>query len=243
MTAPITIEAGIDIEQGIKIGQHPAVPTLLVDLDAATYAGSGAWIDSIGSRSFTLYNSPSYSAVTGGGSFMFDPASSQWAEYSGSLGSLSSWSVEVWHYYTGTNSAGYPCIVTEQWPNGPSQINFTLGSVLGVGSPNLTASFFNGAWRTTPSGYTLTANNWYQVVGTYDNMNLKLYVNGSMVTEAPQTTAAAAGGAGIRLMKRWDVSATQYWGGRLAKVQIWNGDINFEGVRASWLKNRGRFGL
>ena len=242
MTAPITIEAGIDIEQGIKIGQHPAVPTLLVDLDAATYAGSGAWIDSIGSRSFTLYNSPSYSAVTGGGSFMFDPASSQWAEYSGSLGSLSSWSVEVWHYYTGTNSAGYPCIVTEQWPNGPSQINFTLGSVLGVGSPNLTAAFFNGAWRTTPSGYTLTANNWYQVVGTWDGGNIALYINGVVASSlyVPGFTSAR-GGNGIRLMSRWDNA--QYWGGKLAIVRIYSNDIGMAGVAQNYNVTKARFGL
>jgi hypothetical protein len=238
----IEIGPGVTVEQGIDIGQYPAVPTQLVNLDAATYSGSGPWIDTIGSRSFTLYNSPTYSAVTGGGSFAFDPASTQWAEWTGSLGNLSSWSVEVWHYYTGTNTAGLPCIVTEQWPNTPSQLNFSLGSLL-YNSPNLQAGFFNGAWRVTPSGYTLTANNWYQIVGTYDNMNLKLYVNGSMVTSAPQTTVSAAGGLGIRLMKRWDVTATQYWGGRLAIVNIWDGNINFEGVRTSWLTNRARFGL
>ena len=239
----IDIGSGVTVEQGIKIGEYPAIPTQLVNLDAASYAGSGPWIDTIGSRSFILYNSPSYSAVTGGGSFMFDPTSTQWAEWTGSLGTLSSWSVEVWHYYTGTNDSGFPCIVTEQWPNTPSQLNFTLGAVLGGGSPDLQAAFFNGAWRSTPTGYTLTANNWYQIVGTYDNMNLKLYVNGSMVTTAPQTTASAAGGEGIRLMKRWDSNATQYWGGRLAMVNIWDGDINFEGVRASWLTNKARFGL
>jgi hypothetical protein len=42
-------------------------------------------------------------------------------------------------------------------------------------------------------------------------------------------------------MRRWD--AADYWGGRLASVKIWDGDINFEGVRGSWLKNKSRYGL
>jgi Concanavalin A-like lectin/glucanases superfamily len=231
---------GINIEQGIKAGTFPAVPTLALSLDAATYSGSGAWIDSVGSKSFTLYGSPTWSNSIGGGSFLFVPGSAQYAQSSSSLSTLSNWSVEVWHYYTGTNTGSYPCIVTELWPNTPSQLNYNLGSLF-TASPNLQAGFFNGGWQTTPAGYTLTANNWYQIVGTYDGMNLKLYVNGSMVTVSPQTGACATGNSAIRLMRRWD--GAEYWGGRLASVKIWDGDINFEGVRGSWLKNKSRYGL
>jgi len=238
----IEIGSGVTVEQGIKIGAHPVATSLVLNLDAATYSGSGPWIDSVSSKSFTLYNSPTYSNSIGGGSFLFTPASSQYAESSDGVGSLSSWSVEVWHYYTGNNTAGSPCIVTEQWPNPAVQLNFSLGS-LNDNSPNLQAGFFNNAWYTTPNSYTLTANNWYQIVGTYDGMNIKLYVNGSMVTQASATISSSSGNLGIKLMKRWDTSATQYWGGRLATVKIWNGDINFEGVRVSWLANKARFGL
>lgn len=65
----IIIESGISVEQGIKVGNYPAVPSLILNLDAATYGGAGDWIDTVGSKIFTLYNSPTYSAVTGGGSF------------------------------------------------------------------------------------------------------------------------------------------------------------------------------
>lgn len=173
---------------------------------------------------------------------MFVPSSNQYAESSSGLGSLSTWSVEVWHYYTGNNSSGSPCIVTEVWPNPAANLNFSLGS-LNDDNPNLEAGFFNGAWRTTPTGYTLTPSNWYQIVGTYDGMYLKLYVNGSMVASSPQTTACESGNLGIKLMNRWDVGATQFWGGRLAIVKIYDGDINYEGVQLSWQQNKARFGL
>ena len=243
MVAPITIGPGVTIEQGIKLSAAPAVPSLVLNLDAATYSGSGAWVDSVSSTNYTLVNSPTYSNSIGGGSFLFVPASSQYASSSVGVGSLSNWSVEVWHYYTGNNSTGSPCLVTELWPNSATQINFSLGS-LSDNSPNLQAGMFNAGWYSTPTGYTLTANNLYQIVGTYDGMNLKLYVNGSQVNSTPTAISIASGNLGLYLMKRWDITGgTQYWGGRLGQVRIWNGDINFEGVRGSWLKNKSRFGL
>ena len=238
----INIESGVTVEQGIKVGAHAVATSLVLSLDAATYSGSGPWIDSVGSMNFTLYNSPTYSNSIGGGSFLFTPSSSQYAESSSGVGSLGHWSVEVWHYYTDNNSPGSPCIVTEQWPNPANELNFSLGS-LNDNSPNLQSGFFNNGWNITPNNYALSAGNWYQIVGTYDGMTIKLYVNGSMVTSTFATAPTLSGNLGIKLMKRWDSNATQYWGGRLAMVNIWDGDINFEGVRASWLANKARFGL
>ncbi len=244
----IEIGPGITVEQGIKFGTFPAVPSLVMNLDAATYSGSGPWVDSVASKSFTLYNSPTWSDSIGGGSFLFNPASSQYASTDPGLGSLGNWSVEVWHYYTGNNTggAGSPCIITEWWPNPASQINFSLGTLSDSATPYLQAGMFKSAWQSTAADYTLTANNWYQIVGTYDGMNVKLYVNGTMVRSTPVAISIAAGNQGIYLMKRWDTSGpgfSQYWGGRLASVKIWNGDINFENVRGSYLKNKSRYGL
>lgn len=244
----ITIGPGISFGQGIEVGSFPAVPNLVLNLDAATYSGSGNWIDSVNSLNFTLNNSPTYSNSIGGGSFLFDPASGQYASNATGLTSLGNWSVEVWHYYTGNNTAGAgsPCIITEQWPNPATQINFSLGTLSDSVTPNLQSGFFKGGWYSTPTGYTLTANNWYQIVGTYDGVNVNLYVNGARVTTTPATVSIGAGGLGLYLMKRWDTTGpgfSQYWGGRLASVKIWDGDINFEGVRGSYLKNKSRYGL
>jgi hypothetical protein len=240
MVAPINFGQGINIEQGIKAGNFAAVPTLELSLDAATYSGSGDWVDSVGSKSFVLYNSPTWSNSVGGGSFLFDPASSQYAACTSSLSNLYNWSVEVWHYYTGNNSGGYsPCIITEVYPGSTSNINYALGSVTD-NDPALSAAFFDGGWETT-GAITLTANNWYQIVGTYDGATVKLYLNGTMVQQSPATGSAISSQGGINLMKRWD--NPEYWGGRLASVKIWNGDINFEGVRGSWLQNKARYGL
>jgi hypothetical protein len=214
---------------------------LVLALDAgnlASYPGSGStWTDTVQSRAFTLYSSPAYSS-NNGGYLTFVPASGQYAASSTSLtSSLNTWTVEVWHYYTGTNTGGNPCIVTEVYPGSTAKINFSLGTNL---SGNLQNGFYNGAWQTTPS-YTLTANNWYHIVGTYDASTISLYVNNSLVQSTSNTNAPQSSQGGIRLMRRWD--NPDYWGGNLAIANIYTGSLNSTQIGQNWNANRSRFGL
>jgi hypothetical protein len=214
---------------------------LVLNLDAgnlSSYPGSGAtWTDTVQSRAFTLFGSPTYSS-NNGGYLSFAPASSQYAASTTSLtSSLSTWTVEAWHYYTGTNSGGNPCIVTETFPGSTSQINYSLGSNT---TSNLQSGFFNGGWRTT-SATTLTTNAWYQIVGTYDGTTIKLYVNNSLVQSTSYAGTPARSQGGIRLMRRWDT--TDYWGGNLAIVRIYDNALNLTQIDQNWGAQRSRFGL
>jgi len=211
-------------------------------LDAATYSGSGStWTDIVNNKSFTLYNNPVW-APENGGNFTFDPSSGQYARSSTSLSSLGKWTVEVWHYYNGTNTGLSPCIVTEKWPNSGGNINYTLGSVAD-NNPNLSAAFFNGAWRATPTGYTLTANNWYHIVGTYDGTTIKLYVNNTLVQSTNYIGGVVSGQDGIVLMRRWDDPPGGFWGGRLAIVNIYDKAIDATTISQKWNTTKSRFGL
>jgi hypothetical protein len=219
-------------------------PTILttnlqLHLDAGnptSYPGSGTtWTDIAGSRNFALVNSPTYS-TDNGGYISFVPASSQYATSSASLPNLSTWSVEVWHYYTST-TGGNPCIITELYPGVTSNINYSLGSNSAAG---LQSGFFNGSWRTT-TAHSLTINNWYQIVGTYDGATIKLYVNNSLVQSTSYSGTPISSQGGIRLMRRWDLG--NYWGGRLGVVRIYNADIGAAGVTQNWNAQKSRFGL
>jgi hypothetical protein len=234
-TTGITITGGVTIEPGVFIGPPP---TLMLSLDAAGYT-SGPWVDSISSRSFTLYGGVTYSAA-GGGSLVFDPASSQCAVCGSSLSNLDTWTVEVWHYYDGTNTSGSPQIITETYIGGG--INYTLGAIDNTGT-GLSAGWWNGGqWIYTTPGYSLTAGNWYQIVGTYDGSTVKLYVNNTLVQTTPGVAGAAySSGAGIRLMERWDNA--DYWGGKLSIVNIYDGAMRPFEVTESWNTNKTRFGL
>jgi len=146
--------------------------------------------------------------------------------------------VIAWHYYTGTNTGPSPCIVTERWPNATSNLNYTLGNTSDT-SPYLQTGFFNGAWESTSTGITLTPNNWYQLVGTYDGSTVRLYVNNSLVASTSYSGTAISGQNGIRLMRRWDNG--EYWGGYLSIVKIYDGDIGAGGVAADYNANLSRF--
>lgn len=198
------------------------------------------WLDTVANNGFILYNSPAYSSDQGG-KLTFSPGSSQYAETPSSLPSASRWTVETWHYYDGTNSGGSPCIVTEIYPN-PGAINYTLG-VNDDTNNNLKAAFFNGsAWAGTANSITLTAGNWYHIVGTYDGTTLKLYINGSLASQTNYSgTQPSSGSAGIRLMNRWDLG--QFWGGALSIVRIYTGALTEGNIQANFNTEKARFGL
>ena len=205
----------------------------LLSLDAASYSGTGPWIDSVGGKSFTLANSPAWSS-NNGGYFNFTPAAAQYAICNTSLPSLNTWTVGVWHFYDGVSTGSAPCIVTETFVGGG--INYSLGRNDG----GFSAGFFDGGWRVT-DGYTLTPGNWYYIVGTYDGATVKLYVNNTLVDSTAYAGTPTTSGSGIRLMERWDLS--DYWGGRLAKVDIYDESLDSDQIDSIWNSTKSRFGL
>ena len=180
----------------------------------------------------SVTNSP----FTGGGYFNFNTSSSQYAASSTSLPTLTTWSVGVWHYYNGTNTAGQPAIVTEIYP--PS-INYMLGAL--DSSTYLQTGFFvPSAWYTTSGSYSLTSNNWYYIVGTYDGSTLKLYVNNTLINSVSASATPISSNAGIRLMRGWDSDA--YWGGNLATVGIYDKSLTQSQISQIWDETKSRFG-
>ena len=216
----------------------PLTAGLQVNLDAAAYSGSGPWIDSVNGAQYNLFNDPTYSATIGGGSFGFDPALSQYAYCTSTPATMTNWTVEVWHYYDGTTAGGEPCIVSQEL--GAGIINFAIGS-LQTTPPTLRAGFFNGAWQ-TQTAQTLSAGNWYQIVGICSNTDVTLCINGVAVASAPWSGGPpASSGLGTYLMHRWD--SGDVWGGRLGIVRIYDTDIGAAGVLQNFNADRARFGI
>lgn len=210
-------------------------PVLLLDAgNTSSYPGSGnTWTDLVGGKVFDLINGPSYD-TNDGGKIYFDPSTSQYAECSSSLSDLDKWSICVWHYYTGSETGGAPCIVTEIFPGSTGNINYSLG----YNDGGFTAGFFDGGWRLT-SSYTFTPNNWYYIVGTYDGTTLSLYVNNTIVNSANYSPGAVSSNGGIRLMRRWDLS--DYWGGYLATVEIYDKSLSQAQISSKWDLTKSRF--
>ena len=217
-------------------------PVLYLDAgNSLSYPGTGTtWTDIVSGRTFNLINGPGYDPNDGGKIYFYAPGG-QYAECSSSLPNLNTWSVGVWHYYTGNNSSGSPCIVTEVYPGNTYKINYVIGNT-SDSSPWLQTGFFNSGWWSTPTGvFQLTPNNWYYIVGTYDGTDVKLYVNNTLIDSGPHVDLAISSQGGIRLMRRWDV--TQYWDGYLSTVGIYDRALDSNQISSIWNTTKSRYGL
>ena len=234
--------------QGTGIYGQPSTTyvtaNLVLNLDAgltSSFSGNTSWIDTVNGLTFTLSGSPTFSS-NNGGYLNFVPASGQWASSPNqSFGSLQKYTVEIWHYFTNTNSSGSPCILTEYYTGG-GKINFSLGSDTTTGLQN---GFYNsgtGGWHNT-SAYTLTPNTWNHIVGTANGVtgNINLYVNNVQVAGTNSVDTLASSGNGIRLMRRWDNA--EYWGGRLGVVRIYNTEFGNTQIAQNYNAVRSRFGI
>jgi hypothetical protein len=219
-------------------------PLLYLDAgNPASYPGSGTtWTDIIGGKTFNLINGPTYNSGNGG-KIYFSASSQQYAQCNTSLSTLSQWTVSVWHYYTGQNTGSSPCIVTEVYPGSTNKINFIIGNGSDT-NPDLQTGFYNDGWWLTNNGYTLTANTWYHIVGTYDGSTLNLYVNNTLINTTfgiPYNSLSSQGG--IYLMSRWDNVPTELWDGYLSTVGIYNKPLSAGQVSSIWNTTKSRYGL
>jgi hypothetical protein len=216
--------------------------TPVLYLDAAnpsSYPGTGTvWTDLIGGKVFNLLNGADYSSAVGGGSIHFLSEGAQYANCSTSLQSLPTFTISVWHYWDGNNTAGQPCILTEVYPGNTGNINYMLGSP--AGTP-LSGGYFGSGFQLT-SIVTLTPNNWYNIVLTCEtNQQVKIYLNGTLATTVGTAGAQPSSSqGGINLMRRWD--NPEFWGGYLATVGIYDKALTQSQVSSIFNLTKSRFG-
>ena len=197
-------------------------------LDGSSYGGSGPWVDSISSKSFTLYNSPTWSS-TNGGQFRFDASQSQWGESGGpgtSLPSLGSFTIQgVFKLHSLPSSGQLPCLITENWPGTGTKINYAIGFL--NSSSQLESGFFDsnggGYWNVLNNDPSPSTGTWYDVVCTFDGSTklLSVYLNGSLITNVSAPGTAASDNQGIRIARRWDDA--QYLDSTVKAINIWKG--------------------
>jgi len=216
---------------------------LLIHLDAATYSGTGNWLDISGnSNNATLFNTPTFDASTNGGLFSFDDTAYEYATIP-NIGDLSTFTIETWCRVHKSLSGKVTAVVTNQY-NLSTKLNYSIGTNRAPTSYNMTFGYFNGAWRNV-NGFSVTLNNWYHLVGTYDGSTLKFYKNGVLDTEFLYSGTPQSGGE-IRIARRWDESATNsvnFFDGDISVVRIYNNPLNSTQILQNYNSQKTRFGL
>ena len=186
----------------------------------------------------TLTNGTAYSSANGG-TFRFDgsddyvalPAPSTWLP-------TSAITINAWVKPTAVGSAykkifctvtaGTQSITGVYFSIGPSPYNTYFGLVTSNGGQSAT--------------YTqdISTTQYSNLCGTYDGVNIKLYLNGVLV--ATQAHTGTIGNTGIARISGYD-NGNEIWDGNIGSVMVHNVALNASQVLQNYNALRGRFGL
>ena len=141
--------------------------------------------------------------------------------------------LEAWVYSDSlSQNSVHRSIVTEVYPGSNKKITFQL--CLNGSDHRLQAGFFNGSWRQVTAGSSFPMNQWVHVAASYDGVSIKIYQNGSLISQSANLNLSLPSNThGWRIGRRHDNgNATDMWNGRIAEVRIWNKARTAEQIQA-----------
>jgi hypothetical protein len=227
------------------IAYNPAIirSNLVLCLDAAnpkSYPGSGTtWTDLSGNgNNGTLVNGVGYNS-SNLGSLSFDGVNDyvdcgNTASLS-AIGGTTNITVSGWAYYTAYGGGGQPySVITVKgnpwtWllenPSNTFRFRITAG-----------AADVNVADTSTH-----LLNTWYNVVGTYDGSNMRIYVNGVLKNTKAQTGTLATNAVTAKI---GTFQGTNYnLTGRVSNVSIYNKALTPQEIQQNFNATRSRFSI
>ena len=214
--------------------------------NVSSYPGSGTtWTDTVGGKVFTLAGSPSLPTYnsSNGGYLNFNASAGHHATATSFASILSTYTVEVWHLFTGTATGVAPVLFGEARS---SYSNFMIGRTGSTTPLKIQGGFYNGAWQqgtANPDDYFQPSNGWYQFVNTYDGSNIKFYANNILqLTKTPSDFTIARSGLGLNIMRRQD-AANNHWGGGVSIIRVYDTALDSTQITQNYNAQKSRFGL
>ena len=197
------------------VGGNPylilAAPAAIkIFLQAASYSGSGAWLDlSPNSNNATLENGTIAKNARGNGIVL--NGSTNWQFPNIGLGNV--WTVGFWYYNVGA-VGGLGQIVCQYYSGGNMNINF--------GNWNAVAPAFytGGSLYTGPTNPYFTNTTWTNYQTTWDGTTMISYVNGVFYGSNAPGGTSSDGGNVYRIGRRWD--SADYVNGVIGELRIYN---------------------
>lgn len=203
------------------------IPYFWVDAgNINSWAGDGTWYDlGTGGHNVTFPNSISYSA-SNGGVLQFTASSNQYGELA-DLGAMASFTINAW-FNLDTITGFLPCIFTQQYQGGPTDINYALGFI--NTNSEIGGGFFKSSnWQTAGATPPTTAT-WYNMTVTYDGATIRFYVNGTLNSYTNYGASFVHQPLGSYIGRRWDNLETI--DGKIPVVHIYNRKLSDSEIAA-----------
>ena len=235
----------LTIGSGITISVSPVLVTqdLLLNFDAATYSGTGNWIDEVSGVQAVPSNSPVWSA-SNGGTFVLNAPSVQyftvpWPTFQ------PIYTIDIWFNFTDSQIGGSPCLISDDF-SGP--FNFTINAAGDYLQTGWYTTNWQGQYATNNVATALThdGSTWYNITMAVGASEYKDYINGA-VSYAPSNfgggSAPNGSGAAHRFFigKRWDLTDTV--NAKMAVVNIYTRALTDAEVTQNFNYYKSRFGL
>ena len=241
----VTIGSGITVGAGVGISSSSAsivTDGLLLNFDAATYSGTGNWIDSWTGVEAVPSNSPVWSPDNGGTFVLSAPAVQYFTVPWPTL--YTTFTIDIWFNFT-DNQVGAPCLISDEFTGAP--FNFAI---------NTSGNTLVTGWYTTNWGgqqaYQGTiptdGSTWYNITMAVDTTNYKDYINGAVSYDPGGFSSigiSSPNGSSpthqFYIGKRWDLTDTV--NAKMAVVNIYDRALSDVEVTQNFDYYRSRFGL
>lgn len=240
----ITIGPGITIGAGVAMTPTYDLVTagMLLNFDAATYSGTGDWVDSYAGVHAVPYNSPTWSS-SNGGTFVLSAPSVQyftvpWPTFQPTF------TIDIWFNFT-DNQPGSACLISDEFTGAP--FNFTINA---SGNTLITGWYTTnwGGQQAYQGAIPTDGSTWFNIVMAVDTATYKDYVNGVVSYDPGSFSAIGAASPNgsspthqFYIGKRWDLTDTV--NAKIAVVNIYDRALTDAEVTQNYNYYKTRFGL
>ena len=180
---PITLGTGLSLSGPLNFSTMPSIVTdgLLLNFDAATYSGTGDWIDSVSGVPATPYNNPVWSSDNGGIFTLSAPSiqyfSVPWPTFQPQF------TIDIWFNFTG-QQPGSACLISDEFTGAP--FNFTINAASSKAQTGWYTTNWQGQYADNNIGapFINDGSTWYNITMAVGATEYKDYINGE-VSYAP----------------------------------------------------------
>ena len=240
--------SNLTLGSGITVSAIPnptlVTANLLLNFDAATYSGTGNWIDGVSGIPATPYNSPVWSA-SNGGTFVLSAPSIQyfsvpWPTFQ------PTYTIDMWFNFTASQVNDGPCLISDEFTGAP--FNFTIN----VAGDKVLTGWYTTNWQgqyadnNVGAPFVHDGSTWYNITMAVGPTEYKDYING-VASYAPGNFGGGGAPNGSSptqrffIGHRWDLAQTV--NAKIAVCNIYTRALTDAEVTQNFNYYRSRFGL